>query len=652
MRVPTRQTITASANSPALRSLPFVTHFAPNTADPTRLVIGGSTAVWESGDQGETITSIGNVTYVNDFAYGHPSNADALWTAGGGVFARFTNGGTLADTLFPTGDALDVVMAPSDSTQAYVVGGSSVWVTAVVSGARTWTQITGDLNQLSPRTLRSIVYVPSSSGDRLVVGADGGVFVTSAPTPGFWTRVGTNLPNALVFDVDYDASRDLLGVGTMGRGAWTIPNASQLNRAPIARCANVTVSADASCLGSVPLTSIDSGSTDPDGDPITRSVSPVSPYTLGTNSVTLTIADNQGGTSKCTSIVTVEDTSPPVFGTITNTTTTLCDPNGESLHVAVPTATDNCVHPPLVTGQVIASSDPTLSLPINVNTSNGTVTLSAGTHTIRWTATDGPNTTTATQTVAIRPGVYATQSFSVLDRSFVRSPSGALATVINSGSGITNIGSAAHTGDVLSRGPVTIGDRAQIDGAVRSGSTVSRSPTGGSTVSGGVFQNQMLTFPPIFSVDATFPPTNVGNVTVNNNQTLPVAPASYNQVTAYSHGTAQLRAGTYFMNSLDVEPQATVSINQSGGTILVKVKTALIWHGTDLLAGGSFTGFTFAYFGTADVTFDGPFTGILVAPNAAVTIGAAGGGQTFTGQFYARSITVRPDVNLVCREDF
>jgi len=639
------------------QNLPFVTHYATNQQNSNRLVIGGSVNWWESADQAENIQAIGTIpanNFVNDMAYGHPLNPDALWSAGNGVFARFTAGGNLTATVpaFPTGDASDVVMAPSDPTKAYVTGfGGSVWVTQVSGGVRTWTNITGDLTQQAPpRVLRSIVYVPSATGDRLIVGGDGGVFVTSAATPGTWARLGTNLPRALVFDMDYDASRDRLVAGTMGRGAWTIEAVSTLNRAPIARCRNVTVSANGQCLGPVTPAQIDNGSSDPDGNPITLSVAPPSPYNLGTTSVTLTVTDNQGTSATCTALVTVVDTTPPVFGPITNQTTVLCDPNSEAVHVTVPTATDNCAHPPTVTGQVTASSDASLTLPINVV--NGTVTLSAGTFTITWTASDGTNTTTATQTVTIRGGIYATQAASVLDRSILRLPNGAAATLINSGTGTTQIANDARTGDILSRGPVTIGDRAVITGSVRSGGTVTRNPNGGSVVTGGIFQNQTLTFPPPLVITPTFPNTNNGDFTVNPDQTRAVTPAAYNNFTVFSRGTAQLRAGTYFFNQFDLEPQAVLSINQSAGTILVEVRNSMIWRGTDVLAGGTFTGFRFGYFGTQATILENNFTGILVGPNASVTLGSADGGETFTGQFYVRTLVVRPDVNVVCREDF
>ncbi|MEP6652387.1 MAG: sialidase family protein [Myxococcales bacterium] len=632
--------------------LPFVTRFATNPASAQRIVIGGSQTVWESFDQGATIKSLGAAGNANDLDYGLLSNPDALWVATGtGVFVRLTASGTLAATVpaFPGGGAVDVAMSRNDATTAYAINSFQVFVTTVGTSGRIWTDITGDLSQQQAGSLRSVLHIPSASGDRLVVGTDTGVFVTSATTPGFWSKIApTTLPNVLVFDLDYDASRDLLVAGTMGRGAWTIPGASQLNRAPIARCQNVTVSANAMCVASVPASSINAGSNDPDGDPITLAAVPGGPYGRGPTLVTLTVQDNRGASSTCTATVTVVDTTPPVFNPVADITRTLCDPAGEVLALTVPTATDNCVVP-TVTGQVVASSDPTLTVPINII--NGRVTLSAGNFTIAWTASDGVNTTTIQQHVSIRAGIFATQSLTVLDRNVVRLPSGALATLLNSGTGTTTIGTAAQTGDILRRGPVVIGDRAIIDGSIRSGSKVFLGS--GVTVNGNVTENQAIAFPPALIVTPNFPSTNVGSVTIQPDQTVALAPNSYNQVIVNSRATAALRTGTYFFNVLGtIEPQAVLSLNQTGGPILLEVRNTLTWRGNDILAGGTFAGFTLAYFGTAGTTLESPFTGILVAPNGPLTLGSAGGGQTFTGQFYAGTLATRPDVTIVCRGDF
>jgi hypothetical protein len=56
---------------------------------------------------------------------------------------------------------------------------------------------------------------------------------------------------------------------------------------------------------------VDNGSFDPDGDPITISQVPPGPYPLGTNAVTLVVADNHGATNTCSALVIVLDKTAP-----------------------------------------------------------------------------------------------------------------------------------------------------------------------------------------------------------------------------------------------------------------------------------------------------------------------------------------------------
>jgi NHL repeat len=89
---------------------------------------------------------------------------------------------------------------------------------------------------------------------------------------------------------------------------YTEPVPVNTNHPPVALCTNVVVSCG--CTG-VASASVDNGSFDPDGDPITRTQTPPGPYPLGTNEVTLTVTDNQGASDSCHATVTVVDTRPP-----------------------------------------------------------------------------------------------------------------------------------------------------------------------------------------------------------------------------------------------------------------------------------------------------------------------------------------------------
>src|SRR5262249_32490725 len=104
----------------------------------------------------------------------------------------------------------------------------------------TLASLSAGLGSLAPQ-LRSVTVVGSTP----VVGGLGGVYRMLPPPPGCpeatWTKYGAGLPNDVARSVLYDAATDTLVVGTMGRGVWTVANAS----ATIAVAGQLTVTGDA-----------------------------------------------------------------------------------------------------------------------------------------------------------------------------------------------------------------------------------------------------------------------------------------------------------------------------------------------------------------------------------------------------------------------
>jgi len=79
---------------------------------------------------------------------------------------------------------------------------------------------------------------------------------------------------------------------------------------PVANCQNTTVPAGAGCEAPA---SMDNGSFDPDGGPITKTQMPPGPYPLGTTPVALMVVDNTGLADTCWGTVTVVDQTPPII---------------------------------------------------------------------------------------------------------------------------------------------------------------------------------------------------------------------------------------------------------------------------------------------------------------------------------------------------
>jgi hypothetical protein len=127
-----------------------------------------------------------------------------------------------------------------------------------------------------------------------------------------------------------------------------------VNRPPVALCKNVEVPADENCLADA---SIDNGSYDPDGDPITLTQSPPGPYPLGDTSVMLIVYDGLLADT-CYATVTVIDITPPEI-TVELNRDVLWPPNHKMVDIlADVTVTDNCCASPTFKLVSITSNEP------------------------------------------------------------------------------------------------------------------------------------------------------------------------------------------------------------------------------------------------------------------------------------------------------
>ncbi len=121
--------------------------------------------------------------------------------------------------------------------------------------------------------------------------------------------------------------------------AALLTSVAQAADPPFALCNDVTVEADAECVA---MASINDGSYDPGGDPVTIIQIPAGPYPLGETEVMMIVIATSGLADTCVATVTVVDTTPPLV-TCPADIVVSNDPGqcGASVSYDI-TATDNC----------------------------------------------------------------------------------------------------------------------------------------------------------------------------------------------------------------------------------------------------------------------------------------------------------------------
>jgi hypothetical protein len=255
--------------------------------------------------------------------------------------------------------------------------------------------IIGTLNSTS-NTLFHIEFFANTACDPSGYG-EGEMFIG-------WTNLPTDVNGNVSFSVTFTNN---VPTGQFITATATDPNGNTSEFSPClevdrVRAITVVRPADANCTATVTPAELDSGTTDPCGNPVTLTASPPGPYSLGTNTVTLTAIGNQPYTSAIqktaiytnsaqTAIIVVDETPPSIICPADVIRTAGL---GETNRVVVfpnPPASDNCGS---VTVSCVPPSGSTFPSALNTVTTNPVTS----------TAIDGSlNSNTCTFAVVILP---------------------------------------------------------------------------------------------------------------------------------------------------------------------------------------------------------------------------------------------------------
>jgi hypothetical protein len=223
----------------------FYQPFVLDSIDPRRMLIGTGN-LYESFNQGDSLNDLGpagaivggssvgpTLGFNTAMAYGGRlngvANPDVFYVgAGSHILHRVHLGDPLTSlSAYPGSNVMNLAVDPQDYRRVYVVDQQNrIW--ASFDEGASWSELTANLHSLTNdilgRTIEIYSASPSHSNDVLIVGALGGVFEMVQPSaPGaHWTVLGNALPHALVLDVHYDYTDNVLVAGTLGRGAWTL----------------------------------------------------------------------------------------------------------------------------------------------------------------------------------------------------------------------------------------------------------------------------------------------------------------------------------------------------------------------------------------------------------------------------------------------
>lgn len=234
----------------------FYQPYAINAVNPRRIVLGtrdgdanrGPGGLFESIDQGDSFTPLAGaasaaVGTAMSYAYGGRLNGQAaegvLYVATdlvdangrGTILLRQTIGGPINRLAsYPGNRPVDLVVDPDNWRRLYVLDVEGRIWRSTDAGA-TFANVTGNLvlGQGTSGGIDIYAGTAAANDEVIFVGGPNGVFASSnawAAAGSQWTRFGTGLANAPVRDIEYNASRNVLAVGTLGRGAWLIPQAS------------------------------------------------------------------------------------------------------------------------------------------------------------------------------------------------------------------------------------------------------------------------------------------------------------------------------------------------------------------------------------------------------------------------------------------
>ena len=205
------------------------------------------------------------------------------------------------------------------------------------------------------------------------------------------------------------------------------------------------------------------------------------------------------------------------------------------------------------------------------------------------------------------------------------------------------VGEGAAVGNVYSMGAksLALGERATVNGFARADSVVQSAPSSSVTVGVMAHANNQVEE---YSFTVPFPSSRGQDQAVPANARLDLKAGPWGNLVVAAQATVVLGAGAYYFESVDVERNGTVAIDNSGGPVYLWIRSGLQLSGTMAPYKGT-PNILIGYAGSAAPQIGSPLDATLVAPAADVSLPATA--QAHVGAIFAHSVAVADGATIV-----
>ncbi len=216
-------------------NIQFYNPYVLNAINPSRMLIG-TASIYESTNRGDSLNNLGftGAFIGGGFSFGQPlayggrlsgtAFPDVFYVGAGATIFHRVSGSIVTLPAYPGGTVHTIVMNPQNYQQVFVADSANrVW--GSFDEGASWIELTANLASLTSQVDTIEAFSPDQTIRNTVLIAGGfGAFQMRRPGAGgaSWTPLSTGIPNALVQDLHYDYTNDVLVAGSLGRGGWTL----------------------------------------------------------------------------------------------------------------------------------------------------------------------------------------------------------------------------------------------------------------------------------------------------------------------------------------------------------------------------------------------------------------------------------------------